>query len=46
MLRHMAERAGATVTTVPGSHAAYVTQADAVADAIVTAAENAGTAAL
>ncbi|MDT0182887.1 alpha/beta hydrolase [Microbacterium sp. ARD31] len=46
MLRHMAERAGATITTVPGSHAAYATQADAVAEVIVSAAENAGTAAL
>jgi hypothetical protein len=46
MLRHMAERAGATVTTVPGSHAVYLTQADAVTEVIVTAAENASAAAL
>ena len=41
MLVHMAERAGATITTVPGSHAVYVTQADAVTDVIVAAAEGA-----
>jgi pimeloyl-ACP methyl ester carboxylesterase len=41
MLQHMAERAGAAITTVPGSHAAYLTQADAVTDVIVTAAEGA-----
>lgn len=41
MLAHMAERAGATTTTVPGSHAVYLTQADAVADVIVAAAEGA-----
>ena len=46
MLQHMAERAGATITTVPGSHAVYLTQADAVTEVIVTAAENAGAAAL
>lgn len=39
MLIHMAERAGADITTVPGSHAVYLTQADAVTDVIVTAAE-------
>ena len=39
MLAHMAERAGATTTTVPGSHAVYLTQADAVTDVIVAAAE-------
>lgn len=39
MLTHMAERAGADITTVPGSHAVYLTQADAVTDVIVTAAE-------
>jgi pimeloyl-ACP methyl ester carboxylesterase len=39
MLTHMAERAGADITTVPGSHAVYLTQADAVTDVIVAAAE-------
>ena len=39
MLHHMAERAGATITTVQGSHAVYLTQAEAVADVITTAAE-------
>jgi hypothetical protein len=37
----MAARAGATVTNIPASHALYVTQPDAVADVIVTAAQNA-----
>jgi pimeloyl-ACP methyl ester carboxylesterase len=41
MLQHMAARAGATVTNIPASHALYVTQPDAVADVIVTAAQNA-----
>ncbi|MCY4727299.1 alpha/beta hydrolase [Nocardioides sp. STR2] len=41
MLRHMAERAGATITTVEGSHAVYLTQAETVADVIMTAAEKA-----
>ena len=41
MLRHMAERAGATITTVEGSHAVYLTQATTVADVIMTAAEKA-----
>lgn len=45
MLRHMAERAGATTTTVPGSHAVFLSQADAVVDVIVAAAEGAGRAA-
>lgn len=39
MLTHMAERAGADITTVPGSHAIYLTQADTVADVIVAAAQ-------
>lgn len=43
MLRHMAERAGATTTTVAGSHAVYLTQAETVADVIMTAAEKAST---
>lgn len=38
MLRHMAERAGAEITTVPGSHAVYLTQPDAVTEVIVSAA--------
>ena len=42
MLAHMAERAGADITVVPGSHAVYLTQADAVADVIVAAAKGAG----
>jgi pimeloyl-ACP methyl ester carboxylesterase len=41
MLRHMAERAGAQITTVPGSHAVYLTQSGVVSDVIVSAAENA-----
>ena len=45
MLRHMAERAGATTTTVPGSHAVFLSQADAVVDVIVAAAEGAARAA-
>ncbi|ANZ41747.1 hydrolase [Lentzea guizhouensis] len=43
MLQHMAKRIGAEITNVPASHAVYVTQADAVADVIVTAAQKAGT---
>lgn len=41
MLQHMAERAGATITHISGSHAAYATQPRAVADVIVDAAQNA-----
>jgi pimeloyl-ACP methyl ester carboxylesterase len=41
MLAHMAERAGATTTTVPGSHAVFLTQSDAVSEVIVAAAEGA-----
>lgn len=41
MLRHMAQRAGARITTVPGSHAVYLTQAEVVADVIVSAAQTA-----
>lgn len=41
MLTHMAERAGAAVTTVPGSHAIYASQPDAVTDVILTAAKEA-----
>lgn len=45
MLRHMAQRIGATVTEVPGSHAAYLTQPDLVADALDRAARQATVAA-
>ena len=38
MLQHMATRAGAEITTVPASHALFLTQADVVSDVIVTAA--------
>jgi pimeloyl-ACP methyl ester carboxylesterase len=41
MLQHMATRAGASITTVPGSHAVYLTQSGVVSDVIVTAAETA-----
>ena len=41
MLVHMAERAGAKITTVAGSHAVYVSQAKTVADTIDTAAREA-----
>ncbi len=41
MLQHMAHRAGAEVTTTPGSHAVYLTQPGVVSDVIVAAAENA-----
>ncbi len=41
MLRHMATRIGAPVTEVVGSHAAYVTQPDVLADAIHQAARSA-----
>jgi pimeloyl-ACP methyl ester carboxylesterase len=41
MLNHMAERMGATITHVPGSHALFITQADAVSEAIVSAAQGA-----
>jgi pimeloyl-ACP methyl ester carboxylesterase len=44
MLIHMAKRAGAEITTVPGSHAVYLSQADAVADVIAAAAEGAAAA--
>jgi pimeloyl-ACP methyl ester carboxylesterase len=39
MLQHMAMRMGADITTVPASHALYVTQAGVVADVIDTAAQ-------
>jgi len=41
MLQHMAQRAGATITTVPGSHAVYATQAEVVSEVILSAAQNA-----
>ena len=41
MLQHMAQRAGAKITTTPGSHAVYLTQASVVSDVINDAAENA-----
>ncbi|KQX07998.1 MULTISPECIES: alpha/beta fold hydrolase [unclassified Leifsonia] len=41
MLQHMAHRAGAKVTTTPGSHAVYLTQAGVVSDVIDGAAESA-----
>lgn len=37
MLQHMARRIGADITTVPGSHALFITQAETIADVIVTA---------
>ena len=40
MLQHMAQRTGATITTVPASHAVFATQAGVVADTIVAAAKN------
>ena len=42
--QHMAKRAGATITNVPASHALYLTHPGAVADVIVTAAQDAGSA--
>lgn len=46
MLQHMATRAGARITTVPASHALYITQAEAVADVIATAARESAVGAL
>lgn len=40
MLQHMARRIGADITTVPGSHALFITQAEAVADVIASAADS------
>jgi hypothetical protein len=45
MLQHMASRIGADITNVPGSHALFITQAETVADVIVTAASSASSAA-
>ncbi|WBB53815.1 alpha/beta hydrolase [Verrucosispora sp. WMMD573] len=44
MLQHMAKRIGAKITNVSASHAVFTTQPGAVADVIVTAAQNAGNA--
>ncbi|AVF03427.1 MULTISPECIES: alpha/beta fold hydrolase [Devosia] len=41
MLLHMAERAGAKITTVAGSHAVYISQSETVADTIDAAAREA-----
>jgi len=41
MVLHMAERAGAEITTVAASHALYYTQPGVVSDVIATAAANA-----
>lgn len=46
MLQHMATRAGARITTVPASHALYITQAETVADVIATAARESAVGAL
>lgn len=42
MLQHMATRAGAEITNIPGaSHALYISHPDVVSDVIATAAQNA-----
>ena len=41
MLQHMAQRAGAEITTTSGSHAVYLTQPAVVSEVIAKAAENA-----
>lgn len=41
MLQHMASRIGAHITNVPGSHALFITQAETVANVIVSAANTA-----
>jgi len=40
MLQHMATRMGADITNVSASHALFITQADTIADVIVTASNN------
>jgi len=45
MLRHMAERIGATVTEVAASHAVFMTQPEVTADTIHAAAQGATVAA-
>ena len=42
LVRSMAERAGATITEVEGSHVIMISRPDAVADVIMTAAAAAG----
>ncbi|MGW0218698.1 alpha/beta hydrolase, partial [Micromonospora chokoriensis] len=44
MLQHMAARMNAQITTVSASHAVFTTQPGVVADVIVRAAQNAGSA--
>lgn len=41
MVQHMAQRAGAKITTVAASHALFMTQPDVVADVVTEAAANA-----
>lgn len=41
MLQHMAERVGAQITNVPGSHALFISQAETVAQVIADAAGSA-----
>jgi pimeloyl-ACP methyl ester carboxylesterase len=41
MLQHMAQRAGARITTTPGSHAVYLTQSGVLSDVIDEAAQTA-----
>ncbi|MBV6795772.1 alpha/beta fold hydrolase [Xanthomonas euvesicatoria] len=43
MLLHMAKRIGADITTVPGSHALFITQAQTVSEVIDRAARGAAT---
>lgn len=43
MLIHMAERIGAKITKVPGSHALFITRAKEIADTIDTAAKSLST---
>lgn len=43
MLLHMAKRIGADITTVPGSHALFITQAQTVSEVIDRAARDAAT---
>ncbi|KAB7764326.1 alpha/beta fold hydrolase [Xanthomonas maliensis] len=43
MLLHMAKRIGADITTVPGSHALFITQAQTVSEVIDRAAHDAAT---
>jgi hypothetical protein len=42
LVRSMAERAGATITEVEGSHVIMISRPDVVADVIMTAAAAAG----